>query len=149
MHVITPSPEYLYVRQNFDLFISKFRVEPSVVSGETFNICRLSPSSLGQTTPTDSPSGGNSTTPNRRNNRPLSGVFSTPPADNYFTSHQPQSQQHEQLSPSFSTNRRRSANNNTVTEDYMTAKHLPLINALGVASSTSPAVAIAAAVTIP
>ncbi|KAI8380837.1 hypothetical protein BD560DRAFT_347208 [Blakeslea trispora] len=108
-------------------------------------LARLSPSSLGQTTPTDSPSGGNSTTPNRRNNRPLSGVFSTPPADNYFTSHQPQSQQHEQLSPSFSTNRRRSANNNTVTEDYMTAKHLPLINALGVASSTSPAVAIAAA----
>lgn len=100
-------------------------------------------------------------------NRPLSGLFSPPPpnGDNYFTSQQQQEQQHQQISPSIpcsnsvnsatasttasnvtGNTRRRSANNtiNATEQDYLTAK-TPLVNALGVVSTTLPASAIAAA----
>lgn len=111
------------------------------------------------------PMGVNNTesiSPGRRA-RPLSGIFNhhqSPPVtntgdtNNYFTSQQPSSG-----AAVANNSRRRSANNPSATpnttvattattagpEDYLTAKHVPLMNALGV---VSPAAAMAAAAAV-
>jgi osomolarity two-component system response regulator SSK1 len=117
------------------------------------------------TSPNNNSTGGMTPTVNTENvspgrrARPLSGIFShhqSPPAttggggadmNNYFAS--------QQASPSATNSgRRRSANTATPTaaaasEDYLTAKHVPLMNALGVVSPAAAAMAAAAALASP